>query len=431
MNRALEFINSSKKSCFWSLFLKVFNVMLFYFLSLNSVSSQAWDSIQTPGNIYTYHHFISKENGWICTYEYFNGNYYKLFKTADGGANWVEVIVPILYLSNRHITGMYLFDSHNCIITCYYFNNQMQKTHCIISTANGGNTWDDLYCGGTSSIRLPEWPEQNSIFAISGYSTMHKSLDGGNSWSIFPTPNIICNSLFYFNIDTFVITGIDVLDDYSYFAKTTNGGNTWLKTEFPDLYYANSIFFINPNVGWICGRLGKIKKTTDGGNTWFDCYAGVDDWLQDIVFYDENNGWLVTDKGRIMRTYNGGQNWVTEFQSDTSLNTISLTADGYLFASGCNGKIYKSAVNLSNILESHKHFHVYPNPASTTLTVITGIQNQTESIIELYDMRGKRVLATTTRQSETTVNVSFLPAGVYSCTVSNDKYWETVKVVKL
>ena len=405
------------------------SIVLFFFLILlqTKLYSQPWISINTSYNSCIYeHHFVNSNLGWFITESYNNS----LFKTTDGGYSWNEQIVPMYSYHSYEISSIYFQDSLNGVICGSYYS---PHTGAILISNDGGNNWDIKYLSQSTSEYLLDIKWDNIIiFVKTNNGKLLRSSDTGNTWLSINTPiYYIVTDYLYYNSETIYLSAIDILDVVSYFAKTTNGGNTWLKTEFPDLYYANSIFFINPNVGWICGRLGKIKKTTDGGNTWFDCYAGVDDWLQDIVFYDENNGWLVTDKGRIMRTYNGGQNWVTEFQSDTSLNNISLTPDGYLFASGCNGRIYKSAVNLSNILESNKHFHVYPNPASITLTVIAGIQNQTESRIELYDMRGKRVLATTTCQSETTVNVSFLPSGVYSCTVSNEKYRETVKVVKL
>jgi hypothetical protein len=54
-----------------------------------------------------------------------------------------------------------------------------------------------------------------------------------------------------------------------------------------------------------------------------------------------------------------------------------------------------------------------------------------ESEVKLYDLQGRLVYSTETTEQEITIDLSQLPAGVYYCAVSNEKYKETVKVVKL
>ena len=55
--------------------------------------------------------------------------------------------------------------------------------------------------------------------------------------------------------------------------KSTDGGNTWQNVVLPISIYAEDVFFINDNTGWVCGENGNgppsyVLGTTDGGKNW-------------------------------------------------------------------------------------------------------------------------------------------------------------------
>jgi photosystem II stability/assembly factor-like uncharacterized protein len=77
----------------------------------------------------------------------------------------------------------------------------------------------------------------------------------------------------------------------------------------------NSIFsieFVNEEVGWMAGDLGKLLKTIDGGNNWNFQYSSTDQAIYDLSFVDENIGWASCHSGVIIHTTNGGKKWITQ-----------------------------------------------------------------------------------------------------------------------
>jgi len=90
-----------------------------------------------------------------------------------------------------------------------------------------------------------------------------------------------------------------------------------------------------------------------------------------------------------------------------SLNTYTVTLTTYL--NGCTKSISKE-VNLSTSslfsVENNSPLHVYPNPASSTIT-IDGIAK--EEVIEIYSIRGELIKST----SENTIDISNFQNGVY------------------
>ncbi len=91
--------------------------------------------------------------------------------------------------------------------------------------------------------------------------------------------------------------------------KTTNAGENWIYyyTGTPEL--SNSMYFVNENLGFICGTNGMIAKTTNGGVNWIFLTSGTDRHLNSILFTDVNTGYCAGDTGAILITSNQGANW--------------------------------------------------------------------------------------------------------------------------
>ena len=81
-----------------------------------------------------------------------------------------------------------------------------------------------------------------------------------------------------------------------------------------------SVFFIDENIGWICGDSGKIIKTTNGGLDWLEQNSYTTDVLKEIHFVDENNGWAYSSF-LILGTTDGGTTWVLQ---DTLSTIVGL-----------------------------------------------------------------------------------------------------------
>ena len=64
------------------------------------------------------------------------------------------------------------------------------------------------------------------------------------------------------------------------------------------------------NNGWAVGRKvggdGLILYTCNGGNTWEEQTTGLHRYFTSVYFTDPNNGWVVGETGTILNTNNGG-----------------------------------------------------------------------------------------------------------------------------
>ena len=158
-----------------------------------------------------------------------------------------------------------------------------------------------------------------------------------------------------------------------------------------------------------------------------------------LAIDSSDNTWIGTNGGGLAKF--DGTIWTGYNASNSCLpndNVISISIDAYankwIGISGGGLVIYNEdgvLLNSSgNFVENRYWAYVYPNPASTELRV-SGVLSGSENDIELYDVQGRIVQNITTKESETVLDFSHLPAGVYYCVVSNEKYRETVKVVKL
>jgi photosystem II stability/assembly factor-like uncharacterized protein len=167
--------------------------------------------------------------------------------------------------------------------------------------------------------------------------------------------------------------------------KTVDAGKSWqkVKLDVPPDAIVNSIFFINPSVGWIIvsqeGEVfdnintltGRILRTTDGGNSWEVQYSGKAVSVDKIQFVNEQEGWAVGARlpeqvqyvGLILRTTDGGKHWadvspkvdkdelgnssyVTNISAVEPLKAIILKFDGIFYSTEDGGRSWKEVAAL-------------------------------------------------------------------------------------
>jgi hypothetical protein len=80
----------------------------------------------------------------------------------------------------------------------------------------------------------------------------------------------------------------------------------------PEALAMNSVFFVDPNQGYIIGNEGKVALTMDAGKTWSVITLSTTANLRGIYFCDKNNGWVAGDSGVIFRTQDGGYKWALQ-----------------------------------------------------------------------------------------------------------------------
>jgi photosystem II stability/assembly factor-like uncharacterized protein len=101
--------------------------------------------------------------------------------------------------------------------------------------------------------------------------------------------------------------------------QTTDKCQSWNRIVIPKSTKLESLTFLSPSSGWICGYNGSILHTFDGGKTWID-----QSWPDTIViFFDieminKDTGLAIgmrpVPENKLasiaIKTYDGGKNWI-------------------------------------------------------------------------------------------------------------------------
>jgi hypothetical protein len=221
-----------------------------------------WDSVAITGYTYQGISFINKDTGWISG---FDGNFYRVFKTTNGGVTLQTLPVTfgkgIIFFLNYKINGEY-----------YGWCSDDIFMH---RTTNSGNNWFQVTNTGFTLVQL-QFINENIGYATFGGNRFLKTSNGGLNWTaqIMPTGNGIVghNVTLFYNVKNDTLYG----DSGSRYLngrnrgiiwKTTNGGMNW-GFQQPDTSYIwgmyNGIGFGDSISGW-----SSNIHTTNGGGPMF------------------------------------------------------------------------------------------------------------------------------------------------------------------
>ncbi|MFH1683447.1 MAG: YCF48-related protein [Candidatus Margulisiibacteriota bacterium] len=219
----------------------------------------------------------------------------------------------------------------------------------IVKTTDGGGSWTKRSATGTGATfecNAVHFPSSDVGYVAGSQSSdgvVLKSTDGGDFWS---TAYIIVaattvQDVFFIDDDIGWICG----NTSNPVFKTVDGGTNWtIKTTGMDTtktYYG--VFFTSSSVGWVVGQSGLIYKTTDGGDNWSAQTSGTVNTLNDVFFTNSSNGWVVGDSGTILKTTNGGTTWTSETSGTANnLNAVHFPSVSIGWAVGDSGVILSS-----------------------------------------------------------------------------------------
>lgn len=286
--------------------------------------------------------FTNPTTGIIC------GSNGMLLKTSDSGENWLPLTDTIHYTQYSDI--FFQNDSTGLILSkqCCYGYSEM--TCRILRTTDGCSTFDtvatfpiSIYVGNLIALSFMN----DSVGIVTMLGTYAKTTDGGLTWSLLSLPfSFVANDIQLFNDSLAFAVG-----NHGKIAKSTDGAVNWMVTTLPAYPSATleSVFFINDSIGFISGKTsvgagpGLILKTTDRGTTWSSSIVGLAP-LSKIIFVNDSVG-FATDEyyGGIYKTIDQGQNWYLVTSSGgIGLLNMSFPADSVGYCTGSNGRILKT-----------------------------------------------------------------------------------------
>ncbi|MDO8998426.1 MAG: T9SS type A sorting domain-containing protein [Bacteroidota bacterium] len=316
-----------------------------------------------------------------------SGNY-KIFKSADGGNNWVEK-----YDTTMLLTHFRFFDSLEGIAVA--------PTYKLKRTKDGGNTWSS----GPSPANITTAIEVfgDSMICIGdGSGTIYLSKNRGKTWPLgsgFPSSSY-SRDIHFIDKDSLFVVSAPSTSGQCYFTKTFTGGLTWQNNSIIPLNNPYAIYFKTGNEGYIVGR-------------------------------DDNDNY-----GTILKTINSGQTWIkykTQFQ--TIFLDINFINDSIALISGTGGELLKwnknsLATSLINYSKENSGLTIYPNPTKDKLNIEILISETKNIKLNITNSLGQVVYSIDNPDVKHEIDLSFLTSGIYYLKVQNISEQKAFKIIK-
>ncbi len=302
----------------------------------------------------------------------------------------------------------------------------------LVNTVDGGHNWN-YYLADTTTAGITDIVFLDNVrgFAAGygpaqfGSGNCYFTNDGGHNWIPQTTDTATCLDTIGLDYATFldVQTGYAVNNFFlgKSLLKTTDTGKHWSVIHEQD--GIGGVYFWNVNNGIMVASGGQIFKTTNGGMNWTPKPSPTTVPLFSVSFIDNNNGFAVGGYGKILKTTDGGETW-TIVTSPTTQTLFRIKCfDGKCYASGDGGVILRSTPHPTAVgqLPLSYRLNVYPNPGSSVLNISSTVNHTFKNIsVNLVDIKGQVVKTGQTDKTLIRLDISDLPAGIYTAVVTAD-----------
>ena len=245
--------------------------------------------------------FLNKNDGIIW------GTGGLLYKTSNGGANWI--------LQNVVTKPSSAFESIQYLTTQIAYT---ADTKYLYSTSDGGVNWQPISAETTTDGFIYDicFTTDSTGFAAGSYGYILRSIDAGATWTQQQYGTKALRAICFPNKERGFAAG-----DQGIILRTDDAGLTWEQINAGSEVYWVDIQFPDSLHGWIVGSDGTLLRTTDGGESWQTIQINLSS-IQAAAFLDPLNGILVGRYGRYYETHDGGLTWTKV--TKTNLESVDL-----------------------------------------------------------------------------------------------------------
>ena len=296
---------------------------------------QGW-SRQLDGNPIQAIFFLDSNRGWVCS-----GN--RVYRTSDAGQNWQSNQIWLYSVSNVPKV-QFLNSQTGWLITQEWGPNYYGGG--VFKSSDGGVTWTEQYHVGGSFGPYVAFSGLKMLnlqtgFACDDAGTIHKTTDGGSSWTAVDT-------LGFARVIDFTDTNTGwCAGKYGVLYHTDNSSLNWHPQYTGNVFRSVDLYFLNEQIGFAAGEK-EIIKTADGGNTWqyFPVNPFPGEWGRSraICFINNQKGWISWEKigawGSLLYTEDGGQNFIVQLDSISRLLDIFFLNETCGWAVGSGNVLY-------------------------------------------------------------------------------------------
>ena len=414
----------------------------FYFLlvilfSVNGAIAQ-W-GVQNSGTTNNLNsvYFTDPDNGWAV------GDSGTILHTSDGGLNWVTQSSNTAFKLN----AVFFTDTDNG----YAVGNGIYpvRGNIILKTTDGGLTWADTSYGSQTQewdlydLRSVQFTDPSTGYIFGYYNADYemfilKTTDSGANWNKVLSLGVsvegwTSGSMFFSGPDTgyFIHTDYNMSTTAAIY-KTTDGWNTWADHLIyhygrPNLPGLSAVCFPDADTGYVIGA-GGLFKSIDGGVTWTD--MGLERPGNSLFFTNANEGWLIQGGDTILYSTNGGDSLTIQNPGTANdLNSLYFIDENTGYAVGESGIIVKTTNGIVGLSEHHQTenvLEVYPNPASTNISIETTLKGH----LAIFNLNGQQLLEQKITVPLTTIDVSKLVNGIYLLMAVDENGVQVGKIIK-
>lgn len=337
----------------------------------------------------------------------------KIYKTTDGGINWVYQSTAFTGF-NQTPAGIYFWNADEGVAfgaTCYEnYNDQL----AIYTTEDGGDNWEEV-----TGDQMPDqlagegicWWSGNSNYAAVGdtiwfftsKNRIFRSTDRGRSWEAFLSDLTNAISIAFKDAQNGILVGIYPNGA----ARTTDGGESWSSIPIPNDIRATEITYVPGTEGTYLIQDGDVMGdqdmlvSHDDGNTWEVVPSNVN--LSCFEFLSPEMGYA---GGEIQGPATGG---IFRWEGDL----FSTTTD----------------VRFPEESASKLSIQLYPFPAREEISI--SFQGDFGDLlpIEIYDLYGRLVRRAVVNDRQS-LNIAELAAGMYLMKVKIGSETASLKLLK-
>lgn len=215
----------------------------------------------------------------------FNGVPTPVYKSTDGGLNWIKKTAFPANSYDRVRSGFWKDAQNGIGVGSNGFSYPF-----IYKTSDAGETWTPSHANFGFSLRAVSG-EGDNIFALGTSSHLIKSSDFGETWEIIQikTPATLYGLQFTEN------RGYALSRNGDFLVDADGDGLDWEYRSNTGLWDTGDLFFLNDDIGFVLKENRGISKTTDGGQTWYDVLSPTAfssrSKVGGITFADENTGY--------------------------------------------------------------------------------------------------------------------------------------------
>jgi hypothetical protein len=236
---------------------------------------------------------------------YANGNSRGLYKSIDGGTNWLLINGSVAGSSN------YAWFNRICKVSPTDANNIYCGGLNMERSVNGGTGFSGVNASHVDQHSVSYAPSNSNFIVIGNDGGIDYSTNNGVSWSAsnsLPITQFYAGEIDNTNPNTILGGAQDNGTN-----RTTGAINNWSGIYGGDGFYC-LVDYNNPLRVYASSQTGGLGRSTNGGTSFVGATSGLDltytNWMTPYVMDKNNPLTLYCGTYKIHKTTNGMQNWI-------------------------------------------------------------------------------------------------------------------------